>query len=552
MGNNKSISIILFICALIIFLMLPLRNSVYSDDVAFGQSVRHLLSTGDLKVSEYTAASSISHITWGFLFAKVLGFSFTALNISVVVLLPILLISLYKLLTTLEIPPQRSFIFTLFFLAIPWIPFLTFTFMSDIPFLTLEVLTILFYVKYLKDTNIKYLAISLVFASIAFLARQLGLTLIFGVFASVLLNTKLSLAKAKIIILPFLIPLLTLILYQVWLSTPSNKTIPQYFYEIQTGEALKNFLPFTNISWGTRLFNLSIYMHRTINYANQAMGLMFPLILVLMISNIKQAGQLLKRNSKIIIFSTFVMALFYLLDVINFRKEYTAGFPLSIYEYESLLPIPWAHIWKFLVILSIPFWSTLLAKKIVDGKKINGQQIYLLITFLGILFMTIITFQSWDRYLLPLLPFLFVYLAEATKRFKLNKLISISIATLLLIDAVQMTKLRYDEAGILYKMGNEMVNRGVEPSTIDLNRDQNWDIWFYFEKGIEDQLKEVNGDKTKIVNYQRFPLPPKNIKYGIYTDRMIKYQKLNIDKNNATIIPFRSLFVSSKLTFINY
>ncbi len=112
-----------------------------------------------------------------------------------------------------------------------------------------------------------------------------------------------------------------------------------------------------------------------------------------------------------------------------------------------------------------------------------------------------------------------------------------------------MTKLRYDEAGILYKIGNQLVQQGAEPSTIDLNRDQGWDIWFYYEKGVQEQIKEVNGDKTKI-NFRIYPLPKKIIKYAIYTDRMIKYQKLDIDKDKALLIPFNSLFVSSKLTFL--
>jgi len=550
MTDSKSVALILLISALFIVLMLPLRDSVYSDDVAFSQSVRHLLQTGELKVSEYTAASSISHILWGSLFAKLLGFSFTSLNISVIVFLPILLISFYKLLRTIGVSTDKSLIFTLFFFSVPWIPFLTYTFMSDIPFLTLEVLTILFYLKYSKDKNIKYLTVSLVFASIAFLVRQLSLALIAGIVTSVLLNTKFSLKRVKKIILPLLIPLFTIIIYQIWLSVPGNKTMPQYFYEDQIKEVLKNFVPLTNISLNTRVFNLSLFLHRTLNYASQAMGLLFPLIFVLIISNIPKVKGFIKRNFRIIIFSTAAAGLLYLLDVINFRKEYYAGFPLNEYEYESLFPIPWAHIWKYLVILSIPFWSSLLAKTYTNrAQKMDAQKRYLLITFLGVLFMTLITFQSWDRYLLPFLPFVFIYLARVTKTLKFNTLISIPIVALFLIDSIQMTKLRYDEAGLLYKIGNQLVQQGVEPSTIDLNRDQGWDIWFYYEKGVQEQIKEANGDKTKI-NFQIYPLPKKIIKYAIYTDRMIKYQKLDIDKDKTLFISFKSLFVTSKLTFL--
>ncbi len=552
MSDSKNISKILIVCAVIFTAMLPLRNAVYSDDVAFGQSVRHFVQTGDLKVSEYTAASSIFHILWGSLFAKILGFSFSSLNISVIILLPVLLIGFYKILRKQDIPSDKSLIFTLFFLSIPWIPFLTYTFMSDIPFLTLEILSILFYLKYGKEKKINHLTLCLVFASFAFLIRQLGLALLVAGIISSLIDKNISLKELKKFILPVLIPLFLLVIYQVWLSIPGNKTIPQYFYENQSKEAIKNFLPLTDIPLSTRILNYSQYIHRVINYTNQAMGLLFPLLIVLILSNTRKSKNFIKRNYKSILFSTATIGLIYFLDVIRFRKEYTAGFPLNEYEYESLFPIPWANLWKYLVIISIPFWSALLAKTLTN-KIIQkaAKESYLVITFLGILFMTVITFQSWDRYLLPILPFIYIYLAKTTSSFKFNKIIWIPILALILLDSVQMTKLRYDEAGLLYNIGSQMVANGVEPSTIDLNRDQGWDIWFYYENGIQKQIAEVGGDKTKI-NFQKHPLPKKNIKYGIYTDRMIKYKKFNIDKKSALIIPFKSLFVSSKLTFINY
>lgn len=552
MSDNKCVSLIIAVCALIIVLMLPLKNSIYSDDVAFSQSVRHFLQTGDLKVSEYTAASSFSHILWGSLFAKALGFSFSSLNISVIVLLPMLIIGFYFLLRELNQSSARSFIFTLFFLAVPWVIFLTYTFMSDIPFLTLEIYTLLFFIKFLKNKSRKHLAICLVLGSLAFLMRQLGLALILGAFIGFFSLNKLSSHAIKKYALPLLIPIVVIILYGFWLSIPGNKTIPQYVLEGQTKEALQNFIPFSGIPTTNRVANIALIVHRTFNYANQALGLLFPLIVVIVFSNTRSIKTFIKKNFLIIFFSTAIVSVIYLLDVVNFRNQYFAGFPLLIYEYESLFPIPWANAWKYFVLLSLPFWTTLIAKTMLrDIRTGNTVQIYLLATFFAILFMTVITFYSWDRYLLPLLPFVFIYLAGATKFQKLNTRISILVVSLLILDALQITKLRYDEAGTIYKIGNQLVSQGVEPSTIDLNRDQGWDIWFYYEDGIQKQIEDVGGDKEKI-DFQLFPLPKKNVKYGIYTDRMIKYQNLYIDYSKATIIPFKSLFISSKLTFINY
>lgn len=551
MTDKKYLSLLLLIPALVIALMLPLQNSIYSDDVAFSQSVRHFVQTGDLKVSEYTAASSLSHIVWGAMFVKLLGFSFATLNISVIVLLPFLLIGFYLLLRELNNSPIKSFIFSLFFLAIPWITFLTFTFMSDISFLTLEIYGLLSFVKFLNTKQGKYLAISLILSTIAFLMRQLGLALIFGVFAALVCDGKFSMNYYKKYLPALLVPIIALFLYQFWLSQPGNKTIPQFALETQTADTLKNFLPFTNVTPEERLLNITLMIHRTFNYVNQAMGLLFPLIFVIFLSNIRSIKNFLFKNYLLILCSTAVVTLLYLLDIVSFRNQYLVGFPLLIYEYESLLPIPWAHIWKYLVLFSIPVWATLIWLSIIHFKKITVEQIYLLTSFLAILFMTVITFYSWDRYLLPLLPFVFLFLASITRTWKLHVGLSLVVVAILLLDAVQITKLRYDEVGTLYRVGGNLVSQGIEPSTIDLNRDQGWDIWYYYEEGIQQQIKEAGGDKRKIY-FQRFPLPKKVIKYGVYTDRMIKYQKLNFDENREVIIPFRSLFVSSKLIFINY
>lgn len=548
LSDNKCISLLIAISALIIVLMLPLRNSIYSDDVAFSQSVRHFLQTGDLKVSEYTAASSISHILWGSLFAKVLGFSFSSLNISVIILLPVLLIGFYKLLRTIDIPSDKSIIFTLFFLSVPWIPFLTYTFMSDIPFLTLELWSLLLILKYLKKTNPISLALILILASLAFLTRQLGLALILGIFIVFLLDCK-NYANRKKYVFLFLIPVITILYYLFWLSIPGNKTIPQHYYEEQSIKAIETFIPFTSHTLGERLSNFGLYVHRALNYASQAMGLLFPLIFVIISSNLKFLLRFCKKNIKIIAFSTASTVIIYSLDVVLFRRNYTVGFPLLVYEYESFLPIPWAHIWKFMVLFSIPIWAMLVSKSVANVLKMSRQALFLTIVFIIILFMSVSTYQDWDRYILPLLPFAFIFFAKSVNKLRINYIVALSVAFIVILDSVQLTKLRYDEVGLLYSLGNQLVSQGVEPSTIDLNRDQGWDIWFYYEEGIQKQIKDVGGDKEKI-DFQLFPLPKKNVKYGIYTDRMIKYQDLNIDYSKATIIPFKSLFVSSKLTFL--
>ena len=68
MSSKKSIAIILFITALVLVLMLPIRDQIYRDDFAYAQSVKQFVDTGQIKVTEWAAPTLILQILWGGLF----------------------------------------------------------------------------------------------------------------------------------------------------------------------------------------------------------------------------------------------------------------------------------------------------------------------------------------------------------------------------------------------------------------------------------------------------------------------------------------------------
>ena len=547
--HDKNIYLLLGIFFVVLTVMLPFKDQVFSEDFAYAQSVRHFISTGDLKVSERVAPSSITLIVWGAIITKIFGFSLANLHLSVVMLLPFLLFSLYKLFVLTGCSKQKSLIFTLFFLSIPLVIYFSYTFLTTILFLTLEVFAILFYLNGFKKRNLAFLILAGIFSSAAFLTRQLGIIIPLAAALSILLQkNKPKQGKFFQIAASVIIPSITLVVYLYWLSIPGNKTSPQYFYQKQTLESLSNFLPFSSVSFGSRITNLSIYLHRLLDYSSLVMGLFFPITATLIIFNLKRIVIFLKKNYLLVVVTVSISVFAYLIDVILFRKGYTAGFYIDLYQYELLFPIPWAHIWKYEVILSIPFWSVLIAKSFKSPKRLTKQDIFLLFCFFGFSFLTLITANSWSDYILPLLPIIFIWFFNATRNLVLPKKITLVLILLLLIDSIQITKLRYDEGGFIWRKSMELVNTGVSPLQIDANQNYAWLYWFYFEQRVDEAMKITGGDKSKVPNGYSFPNAKP--KYFIYTKRMIGYSNLDLIKYIFKIIPIRSLFVRSNVYFM--
>ena len=540
--NNYLFLLVIFFS--IFAIMLPFKDQVFSEDFAYAQSVRHFITTGDLKVSERVAPTSITHIVWGSAVSKIFGFSLANLHMSTVLLIPFLLIALYELFKLTGTTKEKSFIYTLFFLSIPWILQLSYTFMTDISFLLFEVFSLFFYLKGLKRGEPKSLIAGSIFASFAFLTRQLGIALPLAALITLTFDKKYAQQKFKYIILATAIPILTVALYLLWLSFPGNKTIAQYGVLQEYKRAYFNSLRLNFI-----IGNFATILHRTLNFVSQAQVLFFPIIALLFFTNRKKVLKIVGKNWSSFTISTLVAFAIYGLDVINFRKDYTVGFPLLIYQYESLIPIPWAHIWKYIVLISIPIISSTIYLQRNNIFKTSNFQRFIFLTFFFLAIPTVIHVASWDEYIIPFLPILMLWIATLTKKFALNAKFSLLVVLILILDSLQMTKLRYNESGLIWEKAMKLVNTGTSPTEIDANNNFGWYYWFYYEKLASDSIKSNVGDKEKS-NYGFVITKPNFPKYRIYTPLMIGYSGLDTTNYKSQKIPARSLFVKSEIYFM--
>lgn len=548
--SENNIYLLLFGVLLIVFaIMLPFRDQLYSEDFAYAHSVRHLIDTGDLKISERLAPSSISLIVWGFIVTKILGFSLTNLHFAVIILLPFLLFGLYKLFHLIGCGKEKSLIFTLFFLSIPWILQLSYTFLTDIPFMILEVFALLFYLQAFKDGRLVNFLLGSIFTTVAFLARQLGMIFAIAAVITIILSENDLRQKIRNSLASLLIPVVAYFLYGLWLSLPGNRTIAQYSIDSEMKKNLSYFLPFSNISLNYRIENYIGYIHAFLKLASEALAIMFPIFALFLLTNWKKAQAIVYKNRLAFTIVILVTALVYIFDIIYFREGYNLGFPLIIYQYENLLPIPWAHLWKYFVLVGLPIFSYTIYLQRKNVFRFDNFQRFIFLSLVFLTIPTVIFVANWEVYIIPFLPLLLLWIAGSTKKLPLNLKLSSLVVLILILDSVQMTKLRYNESGLIWGKATDLVKSGVSPLEIDANNNFAWYYWFYYEQLASDAVRFSGGNKDRL-NYG-FTIPkPEFPKYKIYTSRMIHYSQSDTSNYNVQVLHLKSLFAESDIYFM--
>ena len=561
MSDRKSLAIILFVVAIILTIMLPIRDQIYRDDFAYAQSVKQFVNTGEIKVSEWAAPTLILQILWGGLFSKILGFSFDALHASVIILLPLILIFTYKILRILNIKSYSALLLTIFLLSIPFILQFTYTFQTDIPFLSLEIMSVYFLLKGFRENNSKNLLIGSALAMAGFMIRQIAIVLIVSALLTVLLQFRNLTIKQvfKKLLAVCLIPIFVLSVYSIWLYSNDHQTVTQISYQKYLVEELTTLLPFTNIEINHRARLALILIHRFIAMFSLLAGLFAVPLAIIILGNFKKIKNSIKIH--VLLLGIFIVFLLWGIDYIYFRDTFVLGFPIDTYKYELFFPIPWPTIWKFLVALGIFGLIIINSYKLMVVKRYNFQIIFLLLSFIALVGMSILSKFYWDRYVIVALPFFIIFIGLKIRFLKIPNILLSTVVFFLLFDSLQMNKVRYDINGVAQKEASKLINMGVSPVQIIPNEEEFWVYWYTFENQMESELASVNGDKSKAA----IPSIPGNLIYiksydgknYIYINEYLILEESNLNKIPKRFsysilkeINVRSLFVKSKLYLI--
>lgn len=163
---------------LLICLINPIGNYPINDDWAYAQIVKRLLESGVYDLGFWPGMTLFTHVMWGSLFCKIFGFSFTILRLSTLVMAMVgswVFFQLVRELLGEDIWSRRIALGTLVFN--PFFLLLSFSYMTDVPFLTLVLLALLFFKKAFEQDRYLHWALALACCVAAILTRQLALLL---------------------------------------------------------------------------------------------------------------------------------------------------------------------------------------------------------------------------------------------------------------------------------------------------------------------------------------------------------------------------------------
>jgi hypothetical protein len=184
LGNKRaSLGIVLAIFLLVVLFVNPLRaGTVDDDDWAYALSARHLLTTGKYQWHNWPTSNTPFQAYWGALFARFLGYSFSTLRISTLFLAVLGLVAFYYLAKEHGLDDGQATLLTLALLASPLVLRLSFTFMTDVPFLTCLIVAQYLYTRALRVRSYPLMLLGSVAGAAAILTRQFGVALIAGLF----------------------------------------------------------------------------------------------------------------------------------------------------------------------------------------------------------------------------------------------------------------------------------------------------------------------------------------------------------------------------------
>ena len=477
--NTCAVLIVSLIVATAATFVQSTNNIPLIDDWTYAWSVEHFLTTGKLRVLDWSAHYPLAQIVWGALFTYVNGFSFFALSVSTLVLNWIGLLAFFLTLRNVGVSPFYSALGTLTLFFNPVMFVLGHSFMTDVPFVSVMNVAILFYVLWVKRGSYVYLGLGGVFALASFLIRQIGALLLLVPLAHLLLSRifdgkRRTLSWREVALLSF--PFLGVGFAQWWIRDVHGLTSVY----VQKAEAL-NYL-FSPSSWLSSGFWWT-YFNGIVLALVHLSFILWPLALV----------SLWGRSRGLLILSSALVILITGLYLWHYRKLpalLTFGQTLSLQELGASRPLihgrlrPAISSWATWALLSLSLASAIaIVAALLEGIRDKSRWLSQpgAITMLNVVLQFSAVEAFWlyyDRYYLTLLPGLITLLISGVKQTRIVK--TVLVCGLLMFGAVSVSgtidNLRFNVA--VSNAREWLLSQGVPASQIDAGYVQNgW--WLY-------------------------------------------------------------------------
>jgi 4-amino-4-deoxy-L-arabinose transferase-like glycosyltransferase len=174
-ADLRSLAIILAGFVAVLLILPPQHEYPIIDDWIYASSVRDLLSTGRFIMPSHSQANLVGLTLWGALWVKLFGFSFTTLTYSTLVMALAGLYAFYGIARAVNVPLWGALLGTGLLLFNPLFVQLSYSFMTDVPFLALVLISCYCYIRGVQKDHLGWLVLGGLFAGWSFLIRQFGL-----------------------------------------------------------------------------------------------------------------------------------------------------------------------------------------------------------------------------------------------------------------------------------------------------------------------------------------------------------------------------------------
>ena len=461
--------------AAVVVVINPLRETALIDDWSYADSVHRLLQTGAYHLSDWDAADPRFQVYWGAAVASLFGFSYGVLRLSTLILTSASLVALYLLAREHGLRREVAGLVVLAFLASPLILRFSFTFMTDIPFVSLTLIALYLLTRGLRTNSLALLAIGSVVAGATILTRQFGVALLIGMIAVWAINRELR-RRWLIVIAGGTVPALALVVsYYQNLKHPSWL---QAYAEAAESAFLRDSIALTLGSIG-RIGVLLMYLGA------------FALPLGLGVA-VARVGEVRGRRGMRPVMAGTVVTAAVIVGAVAIYHPFGGDWLMPLIGLRlgqvGLLPL-WLRIgYTVAVLVGATAIVGEMRRRYRSGGfgKLPPHQQLLDLTALGSLAGILLFLQFNDEYLLPLIPFALLILGrELDGASRLSLVVTAGLTLALLVVVTLSTRAILTSNQAAWRLGDRAVARGASPAAVAVS-------WPWYSKhNFDDFVREV-------------------------------------------------------------
>ena len=478
MQQKTALLLLTFLYLFTISLIGPIHDYPIHDDWHYADAIRHFQETGEVRLDPVVSANILFMVAYGVvsvqLFSGLLGF-FGALQLTTLVLGLLGVLVFYLFFRELQLSVLKSFFGACILLFNPLYLLLSFTFMTDVPFVSLLIFSLYFFFRWLREETYLFLVLMLLFTLLSFMIRQHGALFLIALFVFCYLTKKN--VYQELVVTGALMGLFMWYRYSVSAASVGYAT---------------TFLPGPLAV----LFN---FLHVPFFFFMYLGFFCFPLLLG---SPYKKPSSL--RLLKIIFGVLFLFIAFYyyfgqqIMPYMGFTMNaaglgqifFLAGEKMSIYPFFVWLAI------TLLAFLSAGCLVYTCVNAFQKWKALSSPFLFLGILFL-LHFVFLLLIARFDRYFLPfvvlLVPFVLV-------RLTINpKWVSIGLACLAIFSFVGVADyFAWNDAR--WGAFDALVDSGV--AIEEINAGQEWAGWYFFWSHL---VQEKSPEATYLISFSLLP-----------------------------------------------